>query len=127
MVISQLTPLKHQVGGTDIKERTQDRDWMAFSIGYPGIVLDAEPISMEEPAAKLPCTLSYPIGYPCVLMILSAVMWSMWTVAMMLKQIGYRWVDFECSAYWRQENYDSVITAKRKPPDPVSNKRRLFL
>ena len=43
--------------------------------------------------------MGYPIGYPCVLMLLSSIMWSMEFVGHVLKMMGLKWSEF-CSTYF---------------------------
>ena len=44
----------------------------------------------EEKKPKTKCV-GYPIDYPCVLMLLSSIMWSMQFVGLVLKMMGLKW------------------------------------
>ena len=52
----------------------------------------------EEKKPKTKCV-GYPIGYPCVLMLLPSIMWSMQSVGLVLKMMGLKWSEFR-SAYF---------------------------
>ena len=41
----------------------------------------------------------YPIGYPCVVMLLSSIMWSMQFVGLVLKMMGLKWSEFRSTYF----------------------------
>ena len=52
----------------------------------------------EEKKPKTKCV-GYPIGYPCVLMLLSSIMWSMQSVGLVLKMMGLKWSEFRSTYF----------------------------
>ena len=105
-------------------EPTDPYAYLEHAIGYPFILLedpDAPPPPEEERGTPPP--VHYPIGYPCVLMILSCIMWSMATVGFLLRSVGLRYHVFARLAYWRLFRGDPPPLAKRKPPDKPSPRR----
>ena len=63
-------------------------------------------------------------------MILSSIMWSMWSIGMHLAQIGLTYATFAGLAYWRFfQGAPAPLPLPRKPPDPTkpTGKARLTL
>jgi hypothetical protein len=58
-----------------------------------------------------------PFGQPCVLMIMSAIMWSMWFVGLLLASVGLKWTTFAPASYFWLFSWFKML---RKPPDPYS-------
>ena len=48
-----------------------------------------------------------PLGYPCVLMILSNLMWSMYSIGMLLMMKGMTWEEFQWDYYLK--TFQSVV------------------
>ena len=91
--------------GTDVEEGSPahsleaiiPRPWESFEIGHPFILFEVQQPKSDgdDDEVKEPHQHGEPpIGHPSVLMILSCVMWTMWTVGMFLACLGFQWSSF---------------------------------
>ena len=64
--------------------------------GATQLKAEAKKEALKKP--KKPYERRFPIGYPCVLCMLSFIMWTMETVGLILKGIGYAWAVMKTSA-----------------------------
>ena len=104
-----------------------------FTIGYPFILIEVQQRNCDEDDDEVKEPRRHeelPIGHPSVLMILSCVMWTMWTVGMFLARLGFQWSSFAARAYWEMfHRKPKSLPPPRKPPDKHqhSKKTRMML
>ena len=132
-------PLDLTIGypGVVIDYYVDDTPLSAFSDAYDsfeGTELDEQqfflpalmvsPKDEPEPEPKrAPYVRSYPFAYPCNLFVLSAVMWSMYSVALVLKMGGFNWHEYSRGTYfslfqsWNWRALLEWILPPSEPPD----------
>ncbi len=97
---------------------------LPYAIGYPCVLLT----DMEEDDGVTGTTAELcagpvgadPIGYPCVLCLFSYIMWTMQTVGLLLKGIGFCWSIYLVKTYVGLGYWTS---SARVPPDPPMTKK----